>query len=296
MSRFKWVLTCLNNKAKSAWFRAVTSFMGSVAHEIMCYSKFTSDEVPGIFNELLKINFYSTLFICQALCSNAHTFYWDHNFWTLNTLPRSHGKQVTELGLQFKPVHLQGPCLFHSTLLSAEQLPSNLWWRLLFCVVSWGQREGLAHARPLLLTLGGLQSLNSFCIHSICSYQEAIQCWLLQFSLSVISDVLRHHEPQHARPPCPSSTRRVHPNTCPLSKWCHPTISSSIVPFFSCPQSFPASGSFQMSQLFAWGGQSIGASASTSILPMNTQDWSPFGWTAWSPCSPGDSQESSPTP
>ena len=81
-----------------------------------------------------------------------------------------------------------------------------------------------------------------------------------------------------------------------MSQWYHPTISSSVVPFSSCPQSFPASGSFQMSQFFASGGQSIGASASTSVLPMNTQDWAPLGWTGWSPCSPRDSQESSPTP
>ena len=100
----------------------------------------------------------------------------------------------------------------------------------------------------------------------------------VHFSRSVVSDSLRPHEPQHARPPCPSPTPGVHPNPCPLSRWCHPTISSSVIPFSSCPQSFSASGSFQMSQLFAWGGQSTGASASTSALPMNTQDWS-LGWT-----------------
>ena len=85
----------------------------------------------------------------------------------------------------------------------------------------------------------------------------------------------------HARPPCPSPTPRVHPNPCPLSRSCHPTISSSVVPFSSCPQSFPASRSFLMSQLFTSGGQSIGVAASTSVLPMNTQDWSPLGWTGW---------------
>ena len=87
-------------------------------------------------------------------------------------------------------------------------------------------------------------------------------------------------EPQHARPPCPSPTPGVHQNSCPLNR-CHPTISSFVIPFSSCPQSFPASGSFPMSQLFASGGQSIGVSASTSVLPMNTQDWSPLGWTGW---------------
>ena len=102
-----------------------------------------------------------------------------------------------------------------------------------------------------------------------------------QFSCSVRSDSLRPHEPQHARLPCPSPTSGVYPNPCPLSWWCHPTISSSVIPFSSCPQSFPASGSFQMSQLFASGGQSIGVSASASVLPMNTQDWSPLGWTSW---------------
>ena len=86
---------------------------------------------------------------------------------------------------------------------------------------------------------------------------------------------------QHARPPCPSPTPGVHSNSCALSPWCHPAISSSVVPFSSCPQSLPASGSFPMSQLFAWGGQSIGVSALASVLPMNTQDWSPLGWTGW---------------
>ena len=103
----------------------------------------------------------------------------------------------------------------------------------------------------------------------------------VQFSRSVVSDSLQHHEPQHARPPCPSPTPGVHPNPCPLSRWCHPTISSSVVPFSFCPQSFPASGHVKMSQLFTSGDQSIGVSGSTSVLPMNTQDWSPLGWTHW---------------
>ena len=103
----------------------------------------------------------------------------------------------------------------------------------------------------------------------------------VQFSSLVMSDSLPLHEPQHARPPCPSPTPRVYPNSCPLSWWCHLTISSSVIPFSSCLQSFPAPGSFQMSQLFASGGQNIGVSASTSVLPINTQDWSPLGWTGW---------------
>ena len=103
----------------------------------------------------------------------------------------------------------------------------------------------------------------------------------VQFSHSVISDSLQPHEPQHTRPPCPSPTPRVYPNPCPSSRWCHPTISSSVIPFSSCPQSFPASGPFPMSQLFPSGGQSIGVSASASVLLVNTQDWSPLEWIGW---------------
>ena len=103
----------------------------------------------------------------------------------------------------------------------------------------------------------------------------------VQFSHSVIFNSLLPHGLQHARPPCPSPTPRVHSNSRPSSQWCHPAISSSVIPFSSCPQSLPASGSIQMSQLFASGGQSIGVSTSTSVLPMNTQDWSPLGWTCW---------------
>ena len=100
-----------------------------------------------------------------------------------------------------------------------------------------------------------------------------------QFSCSVVFDSWRPHEPQHARPPCPSPTPAVYSNSCPLSRWCHPAISSSVGPFSSCPQSFPASGSFPMSQLFTSGGQSIGALALVSLLPMNIQGWIPLGLT-----------------
>ena len=103
----------------------------------------------------------------------------------------------------------------------------------------------------------------------------------VQFSLSVTSDSLWPHELQHASSPCPSPTPRVHSNSRPLSGWCHPAISSSVIPFSSCPQSLPASESFPMSQLFARGGQSTGVSALASFLPVNTQDWSPLGWTGW---------------
>ena len=143
----------------------------------------------------------------------------------------------------------------------------------------------------ILVSLHSQLILNFHFFHTYISQFSSVQ-----FSHSVVSDLLRTHELQHTRPPGPSPTPGVHPNPCPLSQWCHLTISSSVVPFSSCPQSFPASGSFPTSQLFAWDGQSIGVSASSSVLPKKSQDWSPLEWTGRSPCSPRDSQESSTTP
>ena len=108
-----------------------------------------------------------------------------------------------------------------------------------------------------------------------------IQLSSVQFSRLVVFDSLRLYQLQHARLPCPSPTPGVHSDSCPSSQWCHPAISSSVVPVFSCPQSLPASESFPMSQLFTWDGQSTGVSALASFLPKNTQDWSPLGWTGW---------------
>ena len=108
-----------------------------------------------------------------------------------------------------------------------------------------------------------------------------VQCFQVECSHLVMSDSLRLHGLQHARPPCPSQTPRVYSNSCPLDQWCHSIISSSVVPFSSCLQSFPPPGSFPRSQFFASCGQSIGVSASTSVLSVNTQDWSPLGWTGW---------------
>ena len=129
-----------------------------------------------------------------------------------------------------------------------------------------------------------------YLFHVIYSSMLSVQCpslpfsvrsiHLVQFSRSVVTDSLWPHGLQHARPPCRSPTPRVYPNSCPLSRWCHPTISSSVIPFSSCLQSFPASGLLQC-QFFTAGGQSIGVSASTSALPMNIQDWFPLGWTGW---------------
>ena len=121
--------------------------------------------------------------------------------------------------------------------------------------------------------------------------------WIsIQFSHSVMSSSLQPNGLQHARPPCPLPTPGVYSNSCPLSWWCHPTITSSAVLFSAYPQSFPASGSFQMSQFFISGGQSIRVSASASVLPMNIQDWFPLGWTGWISLQSKGPQESSPTP
>ena len=126
-----------------------------------------------------------------------------------------------------------------------------------------------------------------YCLHSLYCTIYLHSLFILyrissvQFSFSVVSDSLQPHELQHARPFCSSPTPGVHSDSRPSSQWCHPTISSSVVPFSCCLQFFPASGSSQMSQLFASGGQNIGVSASISVLPKNTQDWSPLGWTGW---------------
>ena len=118
-------------------------------------------------------------------------------------------------------------------------------------------------------------------LHFCCPLPRNLQyVHSIPFSRLVVSNILPH-EPQHARPPCPSPTPGAYPNQCPLSRWCHPTISSSVSPFSSCLQTFPASGSFQMSQLFASGGQSIGVSSSASVLPMTIRGWFPLGWNGW---------------
>ena len=130
-------------------------------------------------------------------------------------------------------------------------------------------------------TQGPRQNLVHILVHEAPLNNMGLSCLdPLHFSHSVVSDSLRPHESQHARPPCPSPTPGVHSDSCPSSQWCHPAISSSVIPFSSCPQSLPASESFPMSQLFSWGGQSIGVSALASVLPKNIQDWS-LEWTRW---------------
>ena len=138
------------------------------------------------------------------------------------------------------------------------------------------------HSKPLILYLkNGDDTDNTY--------------YSVQFGCLGVSNSLRPDGLQHARTPCPLLTPGIYSNSCPLSWWCHPTISFSVVPFSSLLQSFPSSGSFQMSQFFESGGQSIGVSASASVLSMNNQDWFPLGWLVGSPCCPRDSQESSPT-
>ena len=145
--------------------------------------------------------------------------------------------------------------------------------------VDWG-KGGLAEKQTFVMYCIIVLEYLTICLDKIFFKKANLKAYV-QFSCSVVSDSLQPHEPQHTRPPYLSPTPRVHPNPCPLSWWCYPAISSSVAPFSSCPQSFLATGSFPMSQLFTWGGQSIGVSASTSVLPMNTQDWSPLGWTDW---------------
>ena len=143
--------------------------------------------------------------------------------------------------------------------------------------------SGLPCPPPEDLSDAGIEPTSpAFLVDSLpLSHQVSLYAPSVQFSRSVVSDSLWPHELQHSRPPCSSPTPGVYPNSWPLSPWCHPTVSSSVVPSSSCPQSLLASGSFQMSRLFASGGQSIGFSASTSVLPVNTQDWSPLGWIGW---------------
>ena len=149
---------------------------------------------------------------------------------------------------------------------------------ILHVVVYMCWRYFLRSSHSLLLLLGPQVCRLYLCLHPAVQF-SSVQFSPVQFSRSVVSDSLWPHGLQHARPPCPSPTPRVHSNSCPLSRWCHPAILSSVVPFSSHLKSFPASGSFQMCQFLISGGQSIGVSASASVLSVNIQDWSPLGWT-----------------
>ena len=168
-------------------------------------------------------------------------------------------------------------------LVRSLQPPDTLW-------IHWRVYNSIANTSKGVLFL----SLSDVYIRSFLYLLYTVTS--LHFSCSVMSDSLWPHESQHARPPCPSQTPRVYPNSCPLSQWYHPAISSSVVPFSSCPQSLPASGSFPTSQIFPWGSQSIGVSASAPVLPMNTQDWSLLGGTGWISLQSKGLSKSSPIP
>ena len=207
---------------------------------------------------------------------------------------RSWFSLVSHYSAHHEPIHIEPPNSDHSSetssyffqhqiqiweclLLNLSKSYYTLRFVLRFCLLPETSPENLTFFAFSFFMV--FKSIWTFCtqILYMCLYIQ----YSVQFSHSVMSDSLRPRELQHTRSPCPSPTPRVHPNPCPLSRGCHPTISSSVVPFSSCPQSFPASGSFQMSQLFASGGQSIGVSDSASVLPMNSQVWSPLGWTGW---------------
>ena len=183
---------------------------------------------------------------------------------------------------------------------SAVPIRWQRYWSLSFSISPFHEYSGLTSFRidwfDLLAVQRTLTSLLQYCNskasvlrlsafflvqHSHLHMSNGNTISSVQFSCSVMSDSLQPHELQHARPPCPSPTPRAYSNPCPLSQWCHPTNSSSVIPFSSCTQSLPASGSSPMSQLFAWDGQSIGVSASASVLPMKTQDWNTITLTTW---------------
>ena len=161
--------------------------------------------------------------------------------------------------------------VYYNRLQHRQPDKKNMRWKSLFI---WNSRKNK-------LIYSDRRQVQCGLFEDLCSGWSNPGRGSVQFSHSVMSDSLRPHEPQHASPPCPSPTPRVHPNPCPSSWWCHPAILTTVIPFYYCPQSFPAAGSFPMSQLSASGGQSIGVSASASVLPMNTQDWSPLEWTGW---------------
>ena len=151
-------------------------------------------------------------------------------------------------------------------------------------ITSWEIDGETVETVTNFIFLGSKITADDDCSHEMKKYlllgRKAVTN-LVQFSCSVVSDFLRPHESQHTRPPCPSPSPGVHSDSRPSSQWCHPAISSSVIPFSSCPQSLPASESFPMSQLFPSGGQSTGVAALASFLPKNTQGWSPLEWTGW---------------
>ena len=221
----------------------------------------------------------------------------EYESWERKTLKHTHTHTHTPLPVSGKAVLFERAWFLEENTWSGETQRRCLSNQPNWLNQSWSQLSPAAqpwpHKSRLVITYAGNQipwregkTVQCHVIKYFCSLADRIEVLRLylssvQFSRSVVSDSLRAHELQHARPPCPSSTPGVHSNSRPSSRWCHPAISSSVIPFSSCPQSLPASESFPMSQLFAWCGQSTGVSALASVLPKYTQDWSPLEWTGW---------------
>ena len=179
-------------------------------------------------------------------------------------------------------------CFSNGGILSLFEANPSVLWDLQSVFLSSSLSLSLSLSLPLSLPFYPHHSISILCHQSL--------LYSVQLGHSVASNSLRPHGLQHTRLPCPSPTPRAYVNSCPLHRWYHPTISSSVVPFSSHLISFPASGSFPMSRFFTSDGQSIGVSASASVLPMNIQDWSPLGWTSWISLQSKNSQVSYPTP
>ena len=189
--------------------------------------------------------------------------------------------EKTALKLDIQKTKIMGSCPITSWQLDGETMETVRDFTVLCSKITADGDCSHEIKRHLLLGRKVMNNIDSTLKSRDITLPTKVQFSSVQFSHSVVSDFLWPHESQHARPPCPSPTPGVHSNSCPLSQWCHPIISSSVIPFSSCLQSFPASGSFPISQFFLSVGQSIGASASESVLPMNMQDWFPLGLTGW---------------
>ena len=285
-------------RCSSSWRIGSTAlWFGSGSWDFWAVSSDTYYTNPSIKEPAKKLS-VQTMVHCQVCMNSNSRLAWCH-FWKKK-------KPYWLIDLLFS--HYAGCwedcknllCNF-SFLLDTRSL--NLWFLCLWSSAPWTYiwflwREGAAGKNKMSCLLLRLQTISTFKVVRLTLYKrpwQILNCWWrdrdaghgclqlssVQFSRSVVSDSLRPHGLQHARLPCPSPTPGAYSNSCLLSRWCHPTISSSVVPFSSRLQSFSASGSFPMSQFFTSGGQSTGVLASASVLPMNSQDWFPFGWTGW---------------
>ena len=240
---------------------------------------------------------YALFLFLNSQCS-PHTVFLQH--FSLNSVIKTLlCRSIAEFPLLYLlPPSLSSPAVTWTAARQADSFPAQSSAPLFFCLkttsnsmgalatpkVPWIYPPSVSKALELvdpasLFCSAYLDSLSQLCFWHI--FSSLLMFSSVQFSRSFVSDSFRPHELQHTRPPCPSPTPRVHSDSSPSSRWCHPAISSSVVLFSSCPQSLPASESFSISQLFAWGGWSTGVSALASFLPKNTQGWSPSEWTGW---------------